>query len=109
MSALAWNEEFELPDGSYSISGIQYYFEYILKKLGENAVNPSIRIYINKIKNRVTFKIKTRYYLEPLTPETMKLPGSTKSKITKDGNGENVSYLEITEVMLIHCNVVNNT
>ena len=109
MSALAWNEEFELPDGSNSISGIQYYFEYILKKLGENAVNPSIRIYINKIKNRVTFKIKTRYYLEPLTPETMKLLGSTKSKITKDGNGENVSYLEITEVMLIHCNVVNNT
>ena len=68
-----------------------------------------IRIYINKIENRITFKIKTGYYLELLTPETMKLLGSTKSKITKDENGENVPYLEITEVILIHCNVVNNS
>ena len=52
-------------------------------------------------------KIKTGYYLELLTPETMKLLGSTKSKITKDG--ENVPYLEITEVILIHCNVLNNS
>ena len=50
--------------------------------------------YTNKIENRITFKIKTEYYLELLTPETMKLRGSTKSKITKDdGNGENVPYL----------------
>ena len=39
----------------------------------------------------------------------MKLLGSTKSKITKDKNGENVLYLEITEEVLIHCNVVNNS
>ena len=39
----------------------------------------------------------------------MKLLGSTKSKITKDENGENVPYLEINEIMLIHCNVVNNS
>ena len=52
-------------------------------------------------------KIKTGYYLELLTPETMKLLGSTKSKI-KDKNGENVPYLEIAEVVLLHCNVVNN-
>ena len=71
-------------------------------------INPSIRIYINKIENRITFKIKTGYYLELLTPETMKLLGSTKSKITKNQNGENVPYSEITEVVLIHCNVVNN-
>ena len=102
----SWNEEFELPDGSYSISDIQDYFEYILKKDGEKIVNPSIRIYTNKIE--ITFKIKTGYYLEILIPETMKLLGSTKSKITKDENGENVSYLEITEVVLIHCNVANN-
>ena len=57
----------------------------------------------------MTFKIKTGYYLESLTPETMKLLGSTKSKITKDKNGENVTYLEITEVVLIHCNVVNTS
>ena len=60
------------------------------------------------MENRVTFKTKTGYYLERLTPETMKLLGSTKGKITKDENVENVPYLEITEVILIHCNVVNN-
>ena len=55
-----------------------------------------------------TFKIKTGYYLELLTPKTMKSLGNTKSKITKDKNGENVPHLEITEVVLIHCNIVNN-
>ena len=64
---------------------------------------------MKKIQNRITFKIKTGYYLELLTPERMKLLGSTKHKITKDENGENVPYLEITEVVLIHCNVVNNS
>ena len=54
------------------------------------------------------FKIKTGYYLELLTPETMKLPGSTKSKVTKYENGENVPHLEITEVTLIHYNIINN-
>ena len=73
------------------------------------AGNSSIKIYINKIENRITFKIKTEYYLELLTPETVKLLGSTKSKITKDKNGENVPYLEITEIVLIHYNVVNNS
>ena len=72
-------------------------------------VNPSIRIYINKIENRITFEIKTGYYLELLTPETMKLLGSTKSRMTKDEDGENFPYLEITEVVLIHCNAVNNS
>ena len=109
ISAPVWNEEFELPDGSYSISDIQDYFEYILKNHGENTVNPSIRIYTNKIENRITFKIKTGYYLELLTLETMKLLGSTKSKITEDKNGENMPYLEISEVVLINCNVVNNS
>ena len=59
-----WHGKFELPDGSYSISDIQDYFEYILKKHRENTDNPSIRIYVNKIENRITFKIKTGYYLE---------------------------------------------
>ena len=87
------SDEFELRDGSYSISDIQDYFEYILKKHGENVDNPSIKIYVNKIENRITFKIKTGYYLELLTPETMKLLGSTESKITKDRNGGNVPHL----------------
>ena len=65
-------------------------------------------IYLNKIENQIAFKIKTGYYLELLTPETMNLFGSTKSKITKNENGENVPHLEITEVVLIHCKIVNN-
>ena len=73
ISAPTWNEEFKLPDGSYSISDVQDYFQYILKKHGESVDNPPIIIYINKIENRITFKIKSGYYLELLTPETMKL------------------------------------
>ena len=108
ISAPTWSEEFELPDGSYSVSDIQDYFEYILKKHSESVDNPSIRIYVNKIQNRITFKIKNGDYLELLTPETMKLLGSTVSKITKDKNGENVPHLEIVELVLVHCNLVNN-
>ena len=108
VSAPTWNDKFELPDGSYSVSDIQDYFEYILKKHGEDIDKPSVQIYVNKIENRVTFKIKNGYSLELLTPETMKLLGSTKNKITKDKNGENVPHLEITEVVLVHCNIVNN-
>ena len=108
ISAPTWNDKFELPDGSYSISDIQDYFEYILKKHGEDIDKPSVQIYVNKIENRVTFKIKNGYSLELLTPETMKLLGSTENKITKDKNGENVPHLEITEVVLVHCNIANN-
>ena len=72
ISAPTWNQELELPYRSYSISDIQDYFEYTLKKHGEKTVNPSIRIYINKIENSITFKIKTEYYLELLTLETVK-------------------------------------
>ena len=103
-----WNEEFELPDGSYSVSDIQDYFEYILKEHSESVDNPSIRIYVIKIENRIMFKIKSGYYTELLTPETMKLLGSTESKITKDKNGENVPHLEVVELVLVHCNLVNN-
>ena len=77
--------------------------------MGKKTVNLSIRIYTNKIENRITFKIKRGYYLELLTPETVKLRASTKSKISKDKNNEIVPYLKITEVVLIHCNVVNNS
>ena len=108
ISAPTWSEEFELPDGSYSISDIQDYFEYILKKHSGSVANPSIRIYINRIENRITFKIKSGYYLELLTPETMKLLGVTVSKINKDKNGENVPHLEVAELVLVLCNLVNN-
>ena len=108
ISAPTWNDKFELPDGSYSVSDIQNYFEYILKKHGEDINKPSLQSYVNKIENRVTFKIKNGYSLELLTPETMKLLGSTENKINKGKNGENVPHLEITEVVLVHCDIVNN-
>ena len=81
ISAPTWNEKFELPDGSYSIPELQDYFE---KTWG----GQSTRIYANRIENRIMFKVKTGYYLELITPETMKLLGSTKSKTTKDENDE---------------------
>ena len=60
------------------------------------------------MENSITLKVKTGLYLELLTPEAMTLLGSTESKITKDQSGKNVPYLEITEVVLIHCNVLDN-
>ena len=108
LSAPTWNEEFELPDGLYSVSDVQDYFKDILRKHERITDNSSIRIYVNRIENRFRFKINTGYYFELLMPERMKLLGSTKSKITKDENGENVPHLEITEVVLMHYNIVNN-
>ena len=70
--------------------------------------NPPVQIYPNKIKNRIVFKIKTGYKLELLTPETMKLLGSTKKDVDSDKNSENVPKLESVEVVLVHCNLVKN-
>ena len=70
--------------------------------------NPPIRIYINEIESRITFKIKTGYHPELLTPETMKLLEINKTKLIKDKNGENVSHLEFSVVVLFRCNIVNN-
>ena len=66
ISTLTWSDKFELPDRSYSISDIQDYFEYIIKKHSENVDNPSTKIYVNKIEYRII--LKTGYYLELLTP-----------------------------------------
>ena len=81
ISAPTWNDTFDLPDGSYSIANIQDYFEFIIKKDQTLTENPTVQIYPNKIKNRIVFIIKTGYKLELLTPETMKLIGSTKKDI----------------------------
>ena len=70
--------------------------------------NPSIKIYSNKIKNRIVFKIKSGHKIELLIPETMKLLGSTKKVVEKDKNGENVPKLESAEVVLAHCSLVKN-
>ena len=80
ISAPTWNDKFWLPDGLYSVPNIQDYFEYIFKKHGENTDKPSVQISVNKIENRITFKIKDGYSLELLTPETMKFLGTTKIK-----------------------------
>ena len=83
-STPTWSDEFKLPDGSYLISDIQDYFEYILKKHNENIENPSIRYMQIKLKIELHLKLKKLYFLELLTPETMTLLGSTESKITED-------------------------
>ena len=87
----------------------------IFLKHNENIGDPLVSIYVNKIENwiifkikKITFKIKTGYYLEPSIPKAKKLLGSTKNKITKNKNGEDVPHIEITEVVLVHCNLVNN-
>ena len=94
ISAQTWNDTFDLPDGSCSISDIQDYFGFIIKKHETLTENPLIQIYLNKIKNRIAFKIKTGYKLELLTLETMKLLGSTKKDVDSDKNSENVPKLE---------------
>ena len=103
-----WNNEYGLCDVSYSLSDIQDYFKCVIQKNVTESNNPRIRIYKNKIEHRITFTIKTGYYLEVSRLKNMKLLGSAKSNITKDGNVENVPHLEIGEVVLIDCNTVNN-
>ena len=108
ISAPTWNETFDLPDSSYTIDDIQDYFEFIIKKHESLTDNPSTKIYSNKIKNRIIFEIKNSCKIELLTPETMKLLGSTKNVVDKDKNSENVPKLESVEVVLVHCNLVKN-
>ena len=109
ISAPTWNETFDLPDGSYNISEIQDYIEYVIKKhetIGENA---PILIYASTINNRIVSKIKSGNKLKLSSKETMKLLGSTKNFIDVDKNSENVPKLENVEVVLVHCNLVNNS
>ena len=103
-----WNDTFDLPDRSYSISDIHDYFEFSIKKHKTITENPPIQINPNKIKNRIAFKVKASYKLELLTPETMKLLGSTKQDVDSDKSSENVSKLESVEVVLVDCNLVKN-
>ena len=102
-----WNDEFEQPDGSFSLSDIQDYIEYI-KKHETLTTSPHIHIYINRIIIRLVFNIKVGYKLESQTPETLKLFGSTKKLIDKKKKGEKVPSLEIAEVVLIKCNLPDN-
>ena len=108
ISAPTWNDTFDLPDGSYSISDIQDYFEFIIKRHETLTENPPVQIYPNKFKNRIVFKIKTGYKLQLLTPETWRLLGITKRDIDADKNSENGPKLESVEVVLVDCNLVKN-
>ena len=108
ISAPTWNNTFDLPDGSYSITNIQDYFEFIIQKHKTLTENPPIQIYPNKVKNRIVFRVKTGYKLEMLTPETMTLLGSTKKDVDEDKDGEKVPKLESAEVILVHCNLMKN-
>ena len=108
ISAPTWNDTFDLPDVFYFIADIQDYFEFTFKKYEALTENRPVQIYPNKIKNRIVFKIKTGYKLELLSPETMKLSGSTKKDVHQDKDGEYVVKLESAEVVLVHCNLVNN-
>ena len=109
ISAPTWNETFDLPDGSCNIPAIQNYIDYIIKKHETIADTAPILIYANTINNRIVFKIKTGYKLELLSKETVKLLGSTKDIIDSDKNSENVPRLENLEIVLVHCNLVNNS
>ena len=90
------------------MSDIKDYFEYFIKKYKTLTTIPSIHVYINRINDRLMFKIKDEYKLELQMPETMKLFGSTKKLINKTKNGENVPSFEVLEVVLVQCNLEDN-
>ena len=87
------------------MKNLNYLMDHILHQIFN-----IILIYIKKawVGNRITLKIKIRCYLQLLTSQKMKLLASAKSNLTKDKNGENIPYLEVFEVVLMHCNVINN-
>ena len=108
ISTPTWNDEFSLPDGSYSVSDIQDHFEYIINKHETIADNPPVQVYVNKIQSRIIFEIKTGYKLELLTKETMQLLGNSKKDIDQNKNEEIGPRLETVEVVLVHWNLANN-
>ena len=92
----------------YSIFDIYDYFEFIIKKHETLTENTPIQIYLNEIKNRILFKIKTGYKLLFSFPETMKFLGSTQKDVILDKNSESVPKLHSVGVVLVHCNLVKN-
>ena len=109
ISAPTWSHTFDVPDSSYSIAALQNYFEYIIKKHETIADVSPVLIYLNEINNRIVFKIKSGYKLELLSKETMRLLGSSTDTIDGDKNSELVPKLENVGLVLVHCNLVNNS
>ena len=103
-----WSYEFELLDGFYSMANIQDYINYIIKKNETVTKISSIRVYINRINNGLVLKVKDVYKLELQTAEIMKLFANKKILLAKVKIGENVSSLEVAEVVLVQCNLVDN-
>ena len=108
--APTWNDEFNLPYGFYSVSDIEDYFEYIIKKYETIADNLAVQIYVNKIKNRIVFKIKTGYKLGLLSKETRQLLGSSKKDIDQNKDGKILPKLEtcFSTFSVCNCNLVNS-
>ena len=98
-----------MPDGSYSIAALQNYFEYIIKKHETITDVSPVLIYVNEMNNRIVFKIKSGYKLELLSKETIKLLGSSTDTIDGDKNSELVPKLGSVDLVLVHCNLVNNS
>ena len=109
ISVPTWNNTFDVPDGSYSIAALQNYFEYIIKKHETIADVSPVLTYVNAINNRIVFKIKSGYKLELLSKETMRLLGSSSDTIDDDNNSELVPKLESIDLVLVHCDLVNNS
>ena len=105
ITAPTWNNKLDLTDGSYPVSDIQNHFEYIIKEHETIEDNSPIRIYIKKIKNRIVFIIKTGYYCQK---KQCKRREVLKKVIIEDKDVKNVPKLEIVDVILMHCNVVNS-
>ena len=113
ISAPIWNDTFDLLDGSYCIDDIQDYFEFIIKKHETLTEDLPTEIYPNKIKNTIVFKIKTGYKLELLTPEAMRLLGSTKKKllikIKMERMCQNQNLLKLFQFIVIYLKMIINT
>ena len=103
------SDTFDVPDGSYSIAALQNYFEYIIKKHETIADISPVLIYVNEINNRIVSKIKSGYKLELLSKETMRLLGSLTDTIDGDKNSELVPKFKSVDLVLVHCNLVNNS
>ena len=106
--APAWNDESELPDGSYSVSDILNYIKYIIKNYEKLTAISPVNVYANRINNILIFKTKDGYTLEFQTPETMRLFGCKNKLIGKTINSEKVPSLEVVDVVLVQWNLADN-